>query len=88
MKLLKTILVLITWIGFSGCASTKYINTHVDLAIDDPCVFERYNLDEKLSMTREVGEKTLRNLDSCRIRYQANYDIIQAHNKAHKGSDG
>jgi len=85
MTLLKTILVLIIWIGCSSCASTKYINTHLDLAIDNPCVFERYSLEEKLSMTREVGERTLRNQDSCRIRQQANYDIIAAHNQAHQG---
>ena len=85
MRLLKTILVLIIWIGCSSCSSTKYINTHVDLEIENPCVFERYSLEEKLSMTKNVGEKTLRNLDSCRIRSQSNYDMITAHNKLHQG---
>ena len=84
MKHLKIMMVLITWIGCSSCTSTKYINTHVDLEIDDPCVFERYSLEEKLSMTREVGEKTLRNQDSCRIRHQSNSVILAKHNELHQ----
>lgn len=83
MTLSKIILVLITWIGCSSCVSTKYLNTHVDLEINDPCVFESYSLDEKLSMTKNVGEKTLRNQDSCRIRYQENSAIITEHNELH-----
>jgi len=58
MKHLKTILVLIIWIGCSSCASTKYINTHVDLETDNPCVFESYTLEEKLSMTKAVRLET------------------------------
>ena len=84
MKHLKIVLVLTIWIGCSSCASTKYINTHVDLQIDDPCVFEKYTLEEKLSMTREVGEKTLRNQQSCKILHQKNSGIIQTHNELHQ----
>ena len=81
MTLLKRILVLIIWIGCSTCASTRYINTHVDVIIDDPCVIVRNSLEEKLSMTKSVGEKTLRNQDSCHIRHQRNYDIIKTYNE-------
>ena len=84
MKLLKTILVLIIWIGCSSCGTTKYINSHVDMEIENPCVFESYTLEEKLSMTKNVGEKTLRNQDSCRIRHQRNYDIITIYNELNK----
>ena len=81
MKPLKITMVLIIWIGCSSCTSTRYINSHVDLEIDNPCVFEKYTLEEKLSMTKSVGEKTLRNQDSCRIRSIKNRAIINEYNR-------
>lgn len=83
MMPLKIMTALIIWIGCSSCTSTKYLNTHVNVEIDDPCVFEKYTLEEKQSMTRQVGERTLRNQDSCRIRSNKNNAIINAHNELH-----
>ena len=82
MRHLKIILVMTGTIVFSGC-STKYINTHVDLELSNPCVFEKFTVEEKESITDNAGRKILRNQNSCRIRYQRNYDILQIHNTVH-----
>ena len=85
MKHLKIILVMIGVTSFSACTSTKYINTHVNLESESPCVFEKYTIEERSTMTESVGSKTLRNQNTCRTLYIEISDIIQAHNDLHRG---
>ena len=85
MKELKILMVLIGVIISSSCSTTRYRNIHLDLALQTPCIFEKFTEEEKQVMSEPIGQKIYRNQQSCKIRYQKNYDIISAHNEAHKG---
>lgn len=86
MKPLKIMMVLIGAIVFSGC-STQLKIIHVPVDLKDPCLFEKYTESEKDTMSEEVGRKTARNQNACRIRHQRNNDIIKKHNESHTKED-
>lgn len=85
MKLLKILILIIGVILSSSCSTTRYKIIHLDLESSTPCVFEKFTDLEKQEMSETIGRKIYGNQQSCKIRYQANYDKLSAHNQAHKG---
>ncbi len=84
MRLLKILMIVIGGLAFSGCSTTKHIIAHVDLTLEDPCIFEKFSESEKNTMMEDVGKKIYRNQQSCQIRYNKNRVILESHNIAHK----
>lgn len=86
MMLRKMILIGVITFSTSAC-TTKLINVHEPLELENPCVFEKFTETEKDSMTEDVGRKIFRNQKGCEIRAELNRKKAELHNKAHASKD-
>lgn len=73
----------------TGCCSREVVTQtiHVPLALQNPCVFEKFTESEKDTMTEAVGRKIFRNQRGCEITHEENTGQVSVHNKAHTSKE-
>ena len=81
---MKISLLLIVCAILSSCGTTVVNEDHRDVVIPSLCVFSKFTLEEKLTMTDAVVTRTFDNQQDCYDRAERVQKLIDGHNEVYK----